>query len=278
MVPVTVEPDTESRSPAARSAVRPREQRPERRNERILYGSIAVIVVLGLWELITALGIEPTILLPGPMDVVRALVDMFSSPSIWADLGASGSELLYGFLLAAVVGIVLGLAIGWYRRVGYLLDPFINFLYAVPRIALFPLLIIWLGIGLTSKISLVFLVAVFPVLISTSSGIRSLDPQFVRTASCFGASDLQIFRTVALPGSIPFILSGLRLAVGQSLIGVFVAELLGAQHGIGMLMTTAGDQFQTPTVFAGLVIFAVAGVLLTSLVRRAERHFDAWRL
>ncbi|MGH3437687.1 MAG: ABC transporter permease, partial [Sciscionella sp.] len=227
---------------------------------------------------LAALRVEPSILLPGPGDVIGAFRDMFSSSSIWVDLRASGEELLYGFLLAAGVGILLGLAIGWYRRVGYIFDPFINFFYAVPRIALFPLLIIWLGIGLTSKISLVFLVGVFPVIINTSSGVRNLDPQLLRTARCFGASDLQIFRTVALPGSVPFILSGLRLAVGQSLIGVFVAELLGAQHGIGMLMTNAGDQFQTATVFAGLFIFALAGVLLTSLVRRAERHFDAWRL
>ena len=276
MSSATVAADTESRAP--RRTSRPQAQRADRRTEKMIYGSISVIVLLAMWELLTALKIEPSILLPSPLEVVRALGDMFASPTIWLDLGASGGELLYGFLLAAVVGIVVGLAIGWYRRVGYVLDPFVNFLYAVPRIALFPLLIIWLGIGLTSKIALVFLVAVFPVLISTSSGIRSLDPQYLRTAICFGASDLQIFRTVALPGSIPFILSGIRLAVGQCLIGVFVAELLGAQHGIGMLMTTAGDQFQTATVFAGLLIFAVAGVLLTALVRRVERHFDAWRL
>lgn len=276
MSSATVAADTESRAP--KRASRPQAQRADRRTEKMIYGSISVIVLLAMWELLTALKIEPSILLPSPLEVVRALGDMFASPTIWLDLGASGGELLYGFLLAAVVGIVVGLAIGWYRRVGYVLDPFVNFLYAVPRIALFPLLIIWLGIGLTSKIALVFLVAVFPVLISTSSGIRSLDPQYLRTAICFGASDLQIFRTVALPGSIPFILSGIRLAVGQCLIGVFVAELLGAQHGIGMLMTTAGDQFQTATVFAGLLIFAVAGVLLTALVRRVERHFDAWRL
>ncbi len=258
--------------------VQPRDKRVDNRTERMLFGTGAVIVVLGIWEVLAALRVEPSILLPGPGDVIGAFRDMFSSSSIWVDLRASGEELLYGFLLAAGVGILLGLAIGWYRRVGYIFDPFINFFYAVPRIALFPLLIIWLGIGLTSKISLVFLVGVFPVIINTSSGVRNLDPQLLRTARCFGASDLQIFRTVALPGSVPFILSGLRLAVGQSLIGVFVAELLGAQHGIGMLMTNAGDQFQTATVFAGLFIFALAGVLLTSLVRRAERHFDAWRL
>jgi NitT/TauT family transport system permease protein len=259
-------------------AVRPRDERTEKSSERVVLGIVAVVLFFALWELVALLRIEPPILLPGPVDVAIAMRELFSSSTIWTDLAASGAELLYGLVLASVVGLVVGLLIGWYRRVGYLLDPFVNFLYAVPRIALSPLLLIWFGIGMTSKVVLVFLVAVFPVLINTSSGVRSLDPQLLRAARCFGAGDLKIFRTVALPGTLPFVLSGLRLAVGQALIGVFVAELLGAQHGIGMLMTNAGNQFQTATVFAGLLIFAVAGVTLTALVRRIERHFDAWRV
>ena len=100
----------------------------------------------------------------------------------------------------------------------------------------------------------------------------------MRVARCFGASDLKIFRTIALPGSVPFILGGLRLAVGQSLVGVFVAELLGAQFGIGAMITVAGEQFQTDKVFAGLLIFAIGGIVLTAIVRWIERHFDAWRV
>jgi ABC-type nitrate/sulfonate/bicarbonate transport system permease component len=248
------------------------------RTERRLLGSLFIVALLIAWQVVTALGLEPPIVLPSPADVIDAFRDMFSSDQIWHDLAASGLELVYGFALAAVVGVVLGLAIGWYVRLGYLLEPMVNFLYAIPRVALGPLLIVWLGIGLGSKVTLVFLTAVFPVIINTSSGIRSLDPLLVRVARCFGAGDLQIFRTIALPGSVPFILSGLRLAVGQSLIGVFVAELLGAQNGVGMLIQNAGEQFQTATVFAGLVIFAIAGMSLTAIVRRLEHHFDAWRV
>ena len=207
---------------------------------------------------------------------------LFSSPDVWTDLAASGQELLYGFALAAAVGIAAGLAIGWYPRVGYFVDPFVSFLYAVPRVALGPLLVVWLGIGLSSKVALVFLISVFPVLVNTSSGIRSLDPNLVRVAQCFGAGDLKIFRTIALPGTVPFILGGLRLAVGQSLIGVFVAELLGAQFGIGAMVENAGEQFQTDTVFAGLLIFAAAGMALTCDRARARASLRrlarlAWR-
>jgi len=248
------------------------------RSERILLGTASIIIVLVTWQLVTALGLEPPIILPSPAAVIAAFRGIFSSPDVWADFAASGAELFYGFALATLVGITAGLLIGWYPRVGYFFDPFLNLLYATPRVALGPLLIVWLGIGLNSKVALVFLVAVFPVLVNTSSGVRSLDPHLVRVARCFGAGDLKIFRTIALPGSVPFILGGLRLAVGQSLIGVFVAELLGAQHGIGAMVQTAGEQFQTDLVFAGLLIFALAGMLLTAAVRWLERHFDAWRV
>jgi NitT/TauT family transport system permease protein len=262
---------------AKSSARRPRWRVPES-TERILLGSLFIAGLFVLWVVVTALGLQPPILLPSPWGVVAAFREMFSSPQIWDDFAASGQELLYGFVLAAVIGIPLGLAIGWYARLGYLLDPFVNLLYAIPRIALGPLLIVWLGIGIGSKIALVFLMAVFPVLLNTSSGMRSLDFNLVRVARCFGAGDMKIFWTLALPGSVPFILGGLRLAVGQALIGVFVAELLGAQNGIGMLIENASEQFQTAKVFAGLIIFAAAGVILTAVVRSVERHFDAWRV
>lgn len=248
------------------------------RSERIVLGTAFIAVLFVVWQLVTALGIEPPIILPSPAGVVSALGGLFSSSDIWFDLEESGKELFYGLALAAAVGIIGGLAIGWYPRLGYFLDPFINFLYAIPRVALGPLLIVWLGIGLSSKVALVFLIAVFPVLVNTSSGVRSLDQHLLRVARCFGASDLKIFRTIALPGSVPFILGGLRLAVGQALIGVFVAELLGAQHGVGALIDNAGQQFQTDIVFAGLLIFAVAGMVLTGLVRWLEHRFDAWRV
>lgn len=248
------------------------------RAERLVLGSAFIVLLLVAWQVVTALGLEPPILLPSPAAVVDAFRGLFSNSDIWADLAESGKELFYGFALAAGVGVGAGLVIGWYPRLGYFFDPFVNFLYAVPRVALGPLLIVWLGIGLSSKVALVFLIAVFPVLVNTSSGVRSLDPHLLRVARCFGATDLKIFRTIALPGSVPFILGGLRLAIGQALIGVFVAELLGAQHGVGAMIQNAAEQFQTNMVFAGLFVFAAAGMLLTSIVRYFEHRFDAWRL
>lgn len=266
---------TETRAPSS-GAGKPAKRR-YRPAEKYVYGTAAVVVAIVLWEVVALLRLRPALVLPGPGDVLNAFGHLFSTDEIWTDLATSGGELLFGLLLAAVVGLPLGLLIGWYRRLSYVLNPFISFLYATPRIALTPLLIIWLGIGSTSKTAIVFLMAVFPILINTAGGMRSLDPDLVRVAHCFGGGDLQIFRTIALPATVPFLISGLRLAVGQALIGVFVAELSGAQSGVGMMMNNAGQQFQTSIVFAGLFIFALTGVLLTALLRRIERHFDSWR-
>ncbi|MGQ4513240.1 ABC transporter permease subunit [Streptomyces sp. DW26H14] len=265
---------TESRKPASRSG----DERGRRRaNPKYTYGTVAVVAALAVWEILALLRVRPAIVLPGPGDVITAFRNLFSTSAIWTDLLTSGRELLLGLVFAALVGLPVGLLIGWYRRLSWVLSPFVSFLYATPRIALTPLLIIWLGIGDSSKIMIVFLMAVFPILINAASGVQNLDPAVLRVARCFGGGDLQIFRTIALPGTVPFVISGLRLAVGQALIGVFVAELSGAQAGVGMLMNNAGQQFQTSVVFAGLFIFALTGVTLNALLQRVERHFDSWR-
>jgi NitT/TauT family transport system permease protein len=139
------------------------------------------------------------------------------------------------------------------------------------------LFIIWLGIGIESKIAVIYLGAVFAILINTIAGVRSLDTSLLRVARSFGAGDRQIFRTIALPGSVPFILTGLRLGIGHALIGVVVAEYVAAQHGVGRMMMIAGSTFQSSKVFAGLFLIAAAGLLMTYALQRLERHFDAWR-
>jgi NitT/TauT family transport system permease protein len=263
-------------APGTTEPVKARKAR-RRPSETYVYGTVAVVVALAAWEVVALLRVKPKIVLPGPTDVISAFRTLFSTSAIWTDLATSGRELLLGLVFATVVGLPLGMLIGWYRKLSYVLSPFVSFLYATPRIALTPLLIIWLGIGDSSKIMIVFLMAVFPITINAASGVQGLDPAVLRVARCFGGTDLQIFRTIALPGTVPFIVSGLRLAVGQALIGVFVAELSGAQHGVGMLMNNAGQQFQTSVVFAGLFIFALTGVTLNALLQRVERHFDGWR-
>jgi NitT/TauT family transport system permease protein len=248
-----------------------------RRWEPYLWGVGAVLLFVVAWQLVANAKLVPELFLPGPVTIGAAMVDIFHDPNIWVDLQTSGLEFLLGYGLAIVIGLPLGLLTGRYQRLAWALDPFVAFFYSMPRIALVPLLIIWFGIGIWSKVAVVFLGAFFPIAINTMAGMRSLDSGLLRAAHSFGASELQIFRTIALPGSVPFILTGLRLGVGHALVGVVVGELIAAQHGIAYRMNVAGTTFQMPTMFAALVLISTSGVILTLLLQRLERRFDAWR-
>ena len=248
-----------------------------RRREALLIGTAAVLLFFVAWHLVTVARIWSPLLLPGPLDTLQAFRELAEQEDMAMNLAVSAQEFIVGYLLASIVGIPLGLLLGWYPRARYGLDPFITFFYATPRIVLLPLFIIWFGIGAESKIAVVFLGAFFAVVINTTAGIRNLDTSLLRVARSFGAGDLHIFRTIALPGSVPFILTGLRLGIGHALIGVVVGEQVAAQFGVGKIMSIAGQTLQTPKVFAGLFVIATAGMLMTFVLQRLERHFDAWR-
>jgi ABC-type nitrate/sulfonate/bicarbonate transport system permease component len=176
-----------------------------------------------------------------------------------------------------VIGVPLGILMGWYSRLDAVLDPFVSALYATPRIALLPLVMIWFGIGIMSKVAIVFLGAIFPILVNTITGVRTVNADFVKVARSFGSSDRQMFLTVALPSSVPLLLTGLRLGIGHALIGIVVGEMYGATHGLGFLIATAGARFQTDKVMVGIIIIAAAGVAMTELLRLIERRFERWR-
>ncbi|HXG50157.1 MAG TPA: ABC transporter permease [candidate division Zixibacteria bacterium] len=247
-------------------------------NEKLLLGSSSVILFLLIWELCgNILQLINPMFMSAPSLIWKAAVQLFSSGEIWNDLRVSGIEFFWGYLLSVIFAIPFGIAIGWYKKLAYLFDPFVNAMNATPRVALLPLVIIWLGIGILSKIGIIFLGAVFPLLINTRDGVKTTPHNLLNAARSFGASEWQIFRSVVLPSTVPFILTGLRLAVGRALIGVMVGELYAATAGIGFMITVAGATFQTDKVFVGVLIFAITGMLATDVLDRIERRFDRWR-
>ena len=230
-----------------------------------------------VWQGVATAKLVSPLFLPGPIDIFKAYQELIRGGKLWYDMAVSGEELMLGYVLAVVCALPLGLLMGWYRRLNYVLDPYITFLYNAPRISLIPLFIVWFGIGIESKIAIVFLGAFFAILINTTVGVRNVDGALLKSARSFCASDAQIFRTVAFPGSVPFILTGLRLGVAHALIGVVVGELVAAQAGLGLMMATAGATFQTAKVFAGVIIFAVAGMILNYGILQLEKRFQSWR-
>jgi ABC-type nitrate/sulfonate/bicarbonate transport system permease component len=264
-------------SPQVPVARIPGQPGPLKRYEAVFVGSITVLAFVAVWQLTAFRRVVPELFLPGPLDIVNAFGAYIAKGSIWPDMWISGQELMYGFLLSIVIGLPLGILMGWYRRLNMALDPFVTFFYSIPRVALTPLLIIWFGIGINSKIAVVFLGAIFAIVINSAAGVKNLDPALIKAARSFGATDAQLFRTVVLPGSVPFILTGLRLGLGHALTGVVVGELVAAQAGVGLMMATAGATFQTSKVFVGLVIVATTGVLLTFILSRIEQRFQSWK-
>ena len=247
------------------------------RYEGLLIGSASVLIFIAVWQLAAFRRIVPELFLPGPADIANAFGGYIAKGQIWPDMWISGQELMYGFGLSALIGLPFGMLMGWYKRLNEALDPFVTFFYSIPRVALTPLLIIWFGIGINSKIAVVFLGAIFAIVINTAAGVRNLDPSLIKAARSFGASDAQLFRTIVLPGSVPFILTGLRLGLGHALTGVVVGELVAAQAGVGLMMATAGATFQTSKVFVGLVIVATTGVLMTYALSKIEQRFQSWK-
>ena len=246
--------------------------------EKKILGAVAVIVFLTAWELVgNTLQLINPMFMSAPSFVFKAAYQMFASGEIYNDLYVSGIEFFWGYILSVVVAVPFGIAIGWYKRFAYVCDPFVNAMNATPRIALLPLVIIWLGIGIISKVGIIFLGAVFPLLINTRDGVKTTPVNLLTAARSFGASEWQIFKSVVLPSTVPFILTGLRLAVGRALIGVMVGELYAATAGIGFMITVAGATFQTDKVFVGVLIFAISGMTLTSVIDHYERRFDKWR-
>jgi NitT/TauT family transport system permease protein len=268
-------------SPAAdketRATRRPSRRSWWRRNENWILGSLSMLIFLCFWEIAVRAGAVNPLFTSSPSRIVTTGFAMFADGSIYEHLQASATEFFTGFALAVVVGVPLGILMGWYSRLNAVLEPFVSALYATPRIALLPLVVIWFGIGLGSKVAIVFLGAIFPILVNTITGVRTIDADFIKVARSYGATDRQMFLTVALPSSVPLLLTGLRLGLGHALVGIVVGEMYGATQGLGYLIAVAGARFQTDKVMVGIIIIAAAGVLMTGLLRAIERRFERWR-
>jgi NitT/TauT family transport system permease protein len=205
------------------------------------------------------------------------MIDLWRAGQLQIDLLVSGEEFAIGFVLASLVGIVVGLLTASFERVNLIAAPWIAGLYASPTIALAPLLILWFGVGIWSKVAVVFIVVVFPMIINTDAGIRNTDQHLVEAVRSFGASQWQIFTKVSLPGALPMILAGLRLGVGRGLIGVVVGELAGSRAGIGYIINNASQVFNMSQLFAGVILLSAAGIVLTALFGRLETVLAPWR-
>lgn len=244
--------------------------------ERFWIGGIAAVIFLLLWESATPLGLVNVSYISRPSLVAIAFVELLFSGEIFHHLVVSMKEFIFGFSLACIIGIPAGIIFARYRTLTLLFDPILMALYTMPRLAMMPLLVVWFGAGLGATTAVVFLGVVFPVLVNTAVGIREVDPVWVRAVQSFGGREWDIFVKVLLPGSIPPIMTGIRLGVGRGLLGVVVSEMYAGTEGIGHQIDLYGNAFRVAELISLIAIISVLGFIAVNLVRSVEERVRRW--
>jgi NitT/TauT family transport system permease protein len=248
-----------------------------RKHHAAIRGTYSVILALIAWELIGRYLLTSKLMFAPLSAVLSEFAKLWATGELQRHMLVSFTALGLGFAIAAVIGVAIGSVIGISDTVGEHLDPLINALYATPLVALTPILIMSLGIGPASKVAVVFMLAVFPILINTTVGIKSADEYLIEAARSFAATRLDVFRRVLLPSALPFILAGFRLGVGRGLVGIFIGELFGAREGLGYLISMSGQTFDIPAMFVGVFVLAISGVVLVAVFEYIERRIAPWR-
>lgn len=247
------------------------------KRESFLWGLAGIVVLIGVWQLLASLGMINGLAGSSPSQVVSSAKQLISDGTLGPKVLSSAGLFGVGFGLSVLVGLIVGTLLGWYTRLNAFLDPWVSLLYATPRLALIPLVVVWVGVGFEARVLVVFTVAVFPIIINVASGVSSVDRDHLRLARSFLATNRDVLTTIALPGAIPAIVSGIRQGMILSLIGVVVAEYFIGSTGVGGLIFQAGLTLQTAQAFVGALIFALAALLLTVLLQLLERRLDRWR-
>ena len=217
------------------------------------------------------------IFLSYPTAILRAIPDMLARGELQDALSTSVWELVVGLALAIAFGVLTGLLMGRYRLLDYILDIQINALYSTPNVALIPLLILWFGLGFSAKIAFIFLAGFFPIIINTYAGVRNVGRGLVDVARVENAGETQIFTKIVIPASLPFIMTGIRLAMGRAIVGMVVAEMFTATDGLGGAVITYGNAFATDKLFVVIILLALLGISLTEFVKILERRLAPWK-
>ena len=240
-------------------------------------GAAAIVVVIGAWQLAGELSLVNPVFLPTPLSILRAMIDLALSGALWQHLSWSIMRIGSGWILGTLVGVIVGFAIGLSSLARSVGITFISALFPIPKIALLPLLILWLGIGEEPKIATIALGVFFSTAISVYSGVDAVPRNLIRMAQSFNVPFSSIVRRVIWPGALPSILAGFRITASIALLLVVSAEMIGAQFGIGAFVLQAGNLMQTDQLLAGVVILSLFGLAVGRLINWLETRLLHWR-
>lgn len=233
-----------------------------------------LVILLSVWELFGRLNLIDPFMFSWPSKIFVEAQDFFVTGEVFKHLAVSGMEV--GFAMA-LIGIPIGLMMGYWKKLELAFDPYVTALYTTPMIALTPLFVLWFGLDTLSKVMMVFALSIFPILINTMAGVKMTDISLIKAARSYGASERQMFKEVIFPSAIPFMITGIRLGIGRALIAVVVAEMLAGNIGIGYAIRHASELFQTAEYLAYVVVLMVLSVLLTELLKIFEKKLAPWR-
>jgi NitT/TauT family transport system permease protein len=243
---------------------------------RYFAGILSVAGGLILWELVSWFVVDNALFLAAPSQIAVATYHLAATGELWKHIKVSAEEFALGYAIASVLGIAIGFAMASGDTMKQALQPWVSGLNATPTIALAPLFILWLGIGIWSKVVVVIFFVLFGVAINTEAGLRTTSERLIEMLRSFGATPRQIFFKVSLPSAVPSILAGLKLGIGRGLVGVVIAEFFGSRAGLGRLISQSADAFNMPDLFVGVVVLAVAGIVMTAGFVWLERRLVPW--
>jgi ABC-type nitrate/sulfonate/bicarbonate transport system permease component len=230
-----------------------------------------------LWQFVAMTGLFTPVLLPSPVAVINAFWEMLNQGILLPNIAASLVRVCYGFVLAVVIAVPLGIAAGWNRRLHSVVEPIVELFRPIPVLAMLPLAVLWFGIGESSKVFLITYGSFFPIFVNTLSGVRFVDPIYVQAAESLGATRMQIFRRVVLMAAMPDIAVGLRLGLGFSFLTLVAAEMIASQKGLGYLIVDTQLTFQTDKTLVATLLFGFLGFILGAVLLQLERYFLRWK-
>jgi NitT/TauT family transport system permease protein len=231
-----------------------------------MLNGIAIVIFFGIWTLYCQVIAPKNFLIPGPVLVFKAGVEKWQAGLLLQHIGASLYRVLIAFSLALVSGVIVGFLMGWYKWIRGILEPFVQFFRMIPAIALIPLFILYVGIGEPSKIVVIWLSAFLTIVITVYQGIKNIDPNLIKASRVLGATNMDIFRYVAIPASFPYILVAARLGSAASWTTLVASELIAAQRGLGYMVTEAGTYFQPPVMYLGIILIGTLGLSMDRLI------------
>lgn len=279
-LPGSAPPLTDAGLAARPPATRRRSRRRRSTLPTAAYKIISVASVVGcliLWQVLASTGVIDQTLSSSPSGVWHELMTEISNGTLGSAVLVSGKLFGVGMLVSILIGAIAGIALGWWRILYAIFDPWIAMAYSTPLVATFPLIIVWFGIGFSSQVVIVVVISVFPLLINVMTGTRQVDDNLLRLARSFRASQFAILRSLVVPSLVPYFVTGLRLTLGAGLIGVVLGEYFEGGGGLGGLVLNAGQELNSALVFVGIVVLAGAALTFTGLIRLLEKRVSAWR-